>query len=46
VESSPSRRNDDDADEIPPNAPVPEASAAPRKSFGFFADEDDLMSIS
>ncbi|KAM0844734.1 hypothetical protein ACQ4PT_056857 [Festuca glaucescens] len=46
AESIPSRHNDDDADVIPPNAPVPEASAAPRKPSGFFADEDDLMSIS
>lgn len=46
AESSPSGRNDDDADVTHPNASVPEASAAPRKPSGFFADEDDLMSIS
>ena len=48
AESSPSGRNDDDANVSPPHAPSREASAppAPKRSSGFFADEDDLMSIS
>jgi hypothetical protein len=48
AESNPSRRNDDDANVSPPHAPSREDSAplAPKRSPGFFADEDDLMSIS
>jgi hypothetical protein len=46
-ESSPSGRNDDDANVSPPREPSREASAppAPKRSSGFFADEDDLLSI-
>jgi hypothetical protein len=48
AESSPSGRNDDNANVSPPYAPSREASAppAPKKSSGFFTDEDDLVSIS
>jgi hypothetical protein len=45
AESSPSGRNDDDANVSPSPAPSREALAplAPKRSSGFFADEDDLM---
>ena len=48
AESSPSGHDDDDADHNLPDATAPEASAvsAPKRSSGFFADEDDLMSDS
>jgi hypothetical protein len=48
AESSPSGRNDNDANVSPPDAPSREASTppAPKRSSGFFADEDDLMSNS
>ncbi|KAM0863262.1 hypothetical protein ACQ4PT_044707 [Festuca glaucescens] len=48
AESSPSRHDDDDADHTLPDATASEASAAPatKRSSGFFADEDDLMSDS
>jgi hypothetical protein len=47
VESSPSERNDDDANVSPPDAPSREASAppAPRRWSGFFTEEDDLISL-
>lgn len=47
TKSSPSGCNDDDdANLSPPDAPSREASAppAPKRSSGFFADEDDLIS--
>ncbi|KAM0859735.1 hypothetical protein ACQ4PT_046996 [Festuca glaucescens] len=48
AESSPSGHDDDDADHTLPDATAPEASATPatKRSSGFFADEDDLMSDS
>ncbi|KAK1614376.1 hypothetical protein QYE76_019893 [Lolium multiflorum] len=48
AESSPSRQDDDDADATPSPAPTREASAplAIKRSSGFFAEEDELMSIS
>ncbi|KAK1693701.1 hypothetical protein QYE76_010398 [Lolium multiflorum] len=48
AESSPSGCNDDDANVSPSPAPSPEASAppAPKRSSGFLAEEEDLMSLS
>jgi hypothetical protein len=48
AKSSPCGHDDDDADHNLPDATAPEASAAPvsKRSSGFFADEDDLMSDS
>ncbi|KAM0922899.1 hypothetical protein ACQ4PT_005848 [Festuca glaucescens] len=47
AELSPSGRADDDANASPSPAPSHEASAppAPRRSSGFFAEEDDLISL-
>jgi hypothetical protein len=48
AESSTSGRNDDDANVSPSRAPCHVAldPPAPKRSSGFLADEDDLMSIS
>ena len=48
AESGPSGQNDDEADRNLPDAAAPEASAAlpSKRSSGFFANEDDLMSDS
>jgi hypothetical protein len=48
TESSPSGRDDDDANVSPSPAPSREASTppAPKRLSEFFAEEDDLMSIS
>jgi hypothetical protein len=48
AESSRREHDDDDADHNLPDARAPEALAAPvsKRSSGFFADEDDLMSDS
>jgi hypothetical protein len=48
TESSPSGRNDDDADVNPSPVPSREVSAPPaaKRPTGFFAEEDGLMLIS
>jgi hypothetical protein len=48
AESSPSGHNDDEANQHLPDAAAPENSTAPvpKRSSGFFADEDDLVSDS